>query len=184
MFDLTSRIGPGFRQVQTLIRASQIKSIQRGTIAITGATSNTATITAVSMANSRLRWLGQTYSDAATAQNMGFARLALTDATTITATVDTSPGAQTTTVSYEITEYYPGVIRSVQRGTIIGAATAALTAVVLNKTEVDYLGHTESAADGIVQYQPRLALTNPTTLTQSVVVNAATTTGYQVVQWW
>jgi hypothetical protein len=179
------RMAPGRNQVRTWLRPSAIKSIQRGTITITGAASVTATINAVVLANSTIRYLGQTYSQAAaTEQRQAFSRVELTNTTTVTGIVNTSPGAESTVVSFEVTEYFPGVIRSVQRGTIVGAATAAITSVNTARAELSYLGHTESASDGITQYMPNLVLTNATTVTQSVVVSAATTSGYQVLEWW
>ncbi len=72
-----------------------IKSIQRGSITVVAAsTSNTATITAVAVAKTELRYLGST----------GPVRLTLTNTTTITAArSDTSSDV---TVSWELTERY------------------------------------------------------------------------------
>ena len=80
-----------------------IKSIQRGTIAITSASSNTATITSVDTAKTELRLLGYSVNNTGTQQHVP--RITLTNATTVTATRDTSAG-DTTTVSFELTEYY------------------------------------------------------------------------------
>lgn len=80
-----------------------IKSIQRGTIAISSAASNTATITSVDTAKSELRALGYTVSSAGDQQYVP--RITLTNATTITANRIASDSI-TTTVSWEITEYY------------------------------------------------------------------------------
>lgn len=84
-------------------RARVIKSIQRGTITITSATSNTATLSpAVDTTRTELRVLGQTSS----ADDRTYsARTVLTDGTTVTATRVNS-GSATTVVSFEITEYY------------------------------------------------------------------------------
>lgn len=183
---MSHRFGPRTRTSSSAVLQwgrSPVIGVQRGTIAITGATSNTATIAAVNLNNAVIRYLGQTYTAAATEQNKAFARVELTNATTVTASVNTSPGAETTSVDFEVTEYLPGVIKSVQRGTVVGAATAAITAVDMTKSDLHYLGHTESAADGITQYLPRLSLSTATLITQSVVVSAATTSGYQVVEW-
>lgn len=88
-------------------RLAAIKSLVRGTIAVSasggGATSATATIAAVTMAKSELRMLGFTYSSAETAGNP---RIDLTNTTTITANCGlTATGLVTCTVSYELTEY-------------------------------------------------------------------------------
>ncbi len=78
-----------------------IKSIQRGTITITGAvTSQTATITSVDTTKSQLRMLGCSVT---TSVNE-IAYLALTNAPTITATRAAS--ANTTVISWELTETY------------------------------------------------------------------------------
>ena len=83
---------------------SGIKSVQRGTITINaGAASNTATVTAVDTAKSVLSLLGWTAS--ANVSTSGPGRLALTNATTITATRSGSP-ADTAVYSYELVEYY------------------------------------------------------------------------------
>lgn len=79
-----------------------IKSIQRGTISITGTNlTNTATITAVNTAKAELRLVGQSTTSSVLPS---FAYLQLTDSTTITAT-RLSSSSSTTTVSYEVTEF-------------------------------------------------------------------------------
>lgn len=161
----------------------RVKSIQRGTITITGATSNTATISTVDPANSRLRHLGQTYDTSSVRADRARVRLALTNATTITATVNTSPGAEAVTVSYEILELYPGAIKSVQRGTISGAATATIAEVNTAKSELDFLGYTTAAIDGDMVYTVKQVLTNGTTVTQTEGVAQTNVGGYQVVEW-
>ena len=78
-----------------------IKSIQRGTIAITGAASSqTATITSVDTTKTQLRMLGASVTT--NVNEMPY--IVLTNATTITATRVGS--ANTTTVSWELTENY------------------------------------------------------------------------------
>ena len=79
-----------------------IKSIQRGVINITaGNAAATATITAVVTAKSKLMYLGQRKD---TANADGWARLALTNTTTITATrVATDAN---TYIGYQVVEYY------------------------------------------------------------------------------
>lgn len=77
-----------------------VKSIQRGTIAITnGNSSAAATITSVATAKSELRFLGA--DSAAAAQ---FAYLVLTNGTTVTATRAGTSG--NLTVSFEVTEFF------------------------------------------------------------------------------
>jgi hypothetical protein len=164
---------------------SLIRSVQRGTISIAAASaSNTATITTVDMANSRLQFLGYSNNNAAAAPNASATRLALTNSTTITATRVTT-GASDNVVAYQIIEYCPGVIRSVQRGTISlnpgPTATATITTVNSNTTALDYLGcSVDNALDTLFI---RLALTNSTTVTgtSSNAANASTVS-YQVVE--
>ncbi len=175
----------------TLARWTQpgfVKSVQRGTIAITAATSNTATITAVDPSNSRLRFLG---SSITANDNDAQARMLLTftNGTTITATVTTSPGADTATASFEVTEYYPGVIKSIQRGTITTASvlsnTATITGINVLKADLDLLGQTSNLANFADSTTPYLVLTNSTTVTANigVITGGTQITGFQVVEW-
>lgn len=164
---------------------SLIKSIQRGTIAVTTPSlSNTATITAVNMDRSRLRYLSlKTTGGGANAPT----RLTLTNATTITAN-RSAEGGQDSTVSFEVTEYQPGVLKSVQRGTItLGPAansnTATITAVNMAKTELNWLGLETDDATGSDQFS-EVVLTNATTITATRITSTGTTIiSYEVVEW-
>lgn len=165
---------------------SLVKSIQRNTITITGATSNTRTIEAVDLNNSRLRLLGRTFTAGSGNGQDSFARLALTNATTVTASVVASPGAESVVVSFEVIEYVPGVIKSVRRDTITTpATTATIPAVNPAKSEVDHLGNTTNSggANTVATQTTRLALTNGTTVTASAGVDDGQVTGFQVVEW-
>lgn len=86
--------------------ATQIKSIQRGTITISSAvTSNTATITAVTMAKSIVVSGGFTVDDTyAAGPEEYMVRLVLTNTTTVTA----SKGVSGTgiTIAYQVIEFY------------------------------------------------------------------------------
>jgi len=160
-----------------------IKSVQRGTIAITGGTSNTATITAVSTANSLVHYLCQSCSLLGANGNIVFARVDLTNSTTVTASVNTSPGANTTTVGYEVIEFYPGVIKTLQRGTVAqGASPATITSVNTVKSYIDYLGFTDVVGVPSSDVCERLALASATTV--SIVTGDADSqvVGFQVVE--
>lgn len=89
-------------------RLGAINLIQRGTIVINDdATSNTATITTVATARSVLSHLGATAA-ISNAVNEALSRLALTNATTITATRDVVSGVGTSTdltIGYQVVEY-------------------------------------------------------------------------------
>lgn len=84
---------------------SQIKSIQRGTITISGSASATATITAVNTSKSELRFLGaRTIDD--TVNAWGTSTIELTNSTTITARWYSAAFPNANNVSWELTEFY------------------------------------------------------------------------------
>lgn len=163
-----------------------IKSIQRGTIVVANAAStNTAAITAVDTNNAILRHLGSTIGG--TDHTDSDIRLDLTNGTTITATRAGTSGA--VTVSYEIVEFYPGVIKSIQRGTIttngVASNTATITSVDTTKAECHMLGYSDNATASSANSMTRLALTNATTVTVTCGSSAALqNTNYQVVEYY
>lgn len=169
--------------------SARIKSIQRGTIAIAGgATSNTATITSVDTANTRLVFLGILDASGDTTPDIVACRIALTNATTVTATVNTV-GAGNRTVSYEVVEYFPGAIKTIQRGTFATTGsttgTATISSVDTTRTTLDYLGFSTTFSGGTVVGQAlgELVLTNATTVTFNGLGNQNRTVSYQVVEW-
>lgn len=164
------------------VRGTTIRSVQRGTIAIAPASaSNTATITSVTVAHSRLRLLGYGISAASTNDKLS-ARIVFTNATTITAVVNTATDV-TVTVSFEVVEYWPGVVRSIQRGTVAGNTTATIGAVRTETSEVDWLGGSGSDANTNITTVGRVTLTNATTVTGTSAGGANDTIGFQVVEW-
>lgn len=80
-----------------------IKSIQRGTITLASVSSNTATITAVDIAKSVLIHMGWS-SDTDSAKQAVY--LSLTNSTTVTANRGEAGATGTSTVSYEVVEFY------------------------------------------------------------------------------
>lgn len=83
-----------------------IKAIYRGTIEIIGAAtySNTATIAAVDINKSIISFLGAEQDDYG---DFKFARVELTNATTVTAYRNgISAAGATTTIGYQVVEYY------------------------------------------------------------------------------
>lgn len=80
-----------------------LKSIQRGTIALTGVSSNTATITSVDTSKSVLIFLGMLTAELSSPQRIT-TRLTLTDATTVTAS--RAVGTGNNTISYQVVEHY------------------------------------------------------------------------------
>lgn len=177
-----------FPQMEGAYRASLVKSIQRGTITVSAATSNTATITSVSTANTRLKLLGNTADQNDQDMTRAFCRLALTNATTVTASKGSATGANI--VSWEAVEYWPGVLKSIQRGTIVftnggtNTPTATITAVTTSKAEIDDLGVEQGNNGTNTNIFANLVLTNTTTVTATRNAPSSTPTrGFQVVEW-
>lgn len=160
------RGGAGFELFNGMQVPSLIKSIQRGTITLTG-TSNTATIGAVNPSNTLLRIVGTTTDTGGGASSR--IRITLTNSTTITATRASDGGGTTVAVAYEVVEYYHGIIQAIQRGTIGLTApatsnTATINVVNVNKTELRSLGSSGTGATH-PELDTRLELTNSTTVT-------------------
>lgn len=173
----TRLLGPGWSsRVSQWMMRSQIKSIQRGVTAGLAA----STINAVVMANSRLRLLGwQNNNDT---QDLDFVLLTFTNNTTITPSATTAGGI--VGVSFEVTEYQPGVIKSIQRATMGSNTTATITAVDVTKSEIDFLGNVTSDATLADFAHCSVRLTNSTTVTSSLAGGAGgITAGFQVVEW-
>lgn len=126
---------------------SIINRIQAYSITIpTGATSATATITAVNTSNSKLYRDGFSVSGNVT-PNKFAVRVEQTDATTITAYRNTSDASETVTVSGFVNDYISGVITNNQRGTISlssgnTAVSQAITSSSTTLTEGTSLGQT------------------------------------------
>ena len=182
-----------FSRVGQLTQRSLIKAIQRGTITLAnGQATNTATITSVVTGNTRLVYCGNNSTNAGgggTGTSPCFVRIDLTNATTITATrIDSVDPA---IVSYEAIEYWPGVLRTVQRGTVVataavsGTATLGTTLQTITKATLDVLGwnaNTTLSADNFLGY---VDLTNTTTVTITRIgTNNNLTAGYQVCEWY
>lgn len=170
-------------------RRQLVKSVQRGTITLAAVTSNTATITAVSTNNALLANLGTSLAGSGvTNPQVNNVILTFTNATTITATRTTGTG--TVVVSYEVVEYFPGVLKSVQRGTIaltaVTSNTATITTVDTTRTLDTQLGVLADSNDAPDAFYARLALTNATTLTASIGAASigTITVGYQVAEYY
>lgn len=163
-----------------------IKSVQRGSISIAGAFSATATISAIVLANSLIVYGGHTTDDAGTTMPVTTAAVELTNTTTVTASNGLNSGTQI--VAYEVIEFYPGVLRSVQRGTIsVGGAatsvTATITSVDITKASAFFLGYTIAVIAQNNLHHVRVVLTNSTTVTATVAaVGGGNVAGYQVVE--
>lgn len=167
----------------------QIKSIQYGSIALGAVASGTATISAVSLADSVLISLGSQSAHLEAIQFCG--RIALTNATTVTLT-----RVGTTDVSmvhgFAVLEFQSGVIRRRGQGTITipdaaNSATATIGAVTMAKTMLLNLGQSfnTTGTQPSTYWDCRLALTDATTITASRGGNTAglnPTVGYYFVE--
>lgn len=175
-------------------QASPIKLIQRGTISIAaGATSGTASINSVIQENCRMRFLNFTSDNVADGGTDGstlFCRATLTSSTVVTAVRNSSDPSYGRVISFEVTEYNPGYIKSIQRGTVVMAgvtsATATITAVDPNKSEVDWLGWmTNFTAPSNNVWCSKCVLTNATTVTGTVINSAGSITqNFQVTEFY
>jgi hypothetical protein len=152
-------------------RPLQIKSIQRGTITLTGVASNTATISSVDTANAYVAYLGHKDSDTVGNNADNWVRLDLTNATTVTATRAGSTG--NVVVSFEVVEYYPGRLRSLQtvsititNGNASNTATLGTTLQSTAKAVIIWAGNSSSpTAVAPDSGWGKLVLTNTTTVT-------------------
>lgn len=165
--------------------ASGVNSIQAGTIAIgVGATSNTATISAVG-ANAFVIWLGASTAVTSLAYDVTQAPLVLTNSTTVTANCVL---ASTMTVSYMVVDLDSTIIDTVQARALTNATastsyTDTITSIDTTRTLLIYNGMLGSTL-GIGNTALTNVLTNATTVTLTRVSNSAVTrtSYYTVVQ--
>lgn len=175
-------------------QSSLIASVQRGTISLNAATSATATITAVNTAYSVVQFLNYstTYQNGPNGtQSRDYKpRLELTNSTTVTASKNLATGSNDT-VPYEVIEFMPGAVRSVQKGTIqfsgLASYTATITSVNSAKSLLFHLGSSDpmtNTYDVPNYFNAALVLTNDTTVTASTGVGSGLLVGYQVVEFY
>ena len=162
-------------------RPSIIKSIQHVQITIAASsTSNTATITSVDT-NYTAILLSGFQSGTSTSSANAFPRAVLTNATTVTATRDTS-STNTVTISVAVIEFQSWVLASnVQRGTIsltsVASNTATISSVTTSRAVVLSGGYTTTTGGSSTSLYTNLELTNSTTVTAA----RTGTTGTNVV---
>ena len=172
----TRASGQGLSLVSTWMRQGVIRSIQTGSIDLNNVTSNTAPINVVNLANTVLISLGSRHNLGSSVSQTCTYHLQLTNSTTVTATRFTSD-ANTFAVGYAVVEFLPGIIRSVQSGTIeLNGSTSntfPITAVNTAKAFVIHLGtrYNTVAAANVNQRDSILTLTNATTVTASCFVD-------------
>lgn len=149
--------------------SSAVVSIQSGTITVTG-TSNTATISSVTTANSAVFYLGQSSSSATTGgSSVFYTDLTLTNATTVTAKTNTSLGAPGNIIGFAVIQFQAAIINNIQQFSLTTATAATsitqtITSVVTANTMIAY-GNSTSAVNGYTNAIYILSLTNSTTVT-------------------
>lgn len=155
--------------------------MQYGTASIASAAgSGTATITAVDTANATVVFLGFS-EDTNTDPGNFFPRVSLTNATTVTATRSATP-VPAVVLSFVVIEWAPGILRSIQTGTIALAAvstTATITAVDTTKTLLIFNNAQASTGQSDALFS-RLTLTNGTTITATRNTNFSSITAAYV----
>lgn len=153
--------------------ASAIRSMQYGSIDLTGVTSNPATITSVNTASAVVVFLGATGGSVDTNTATHSCRVALTNATTVTAFINTSPGA-TMTVKFVVIEFHPRLVKSIQAVNRGGSGAITITSVDTTKTVVFLLGLTSTDTSANIQaILASATLTNATTVTIACGANAS-----------
>lgn len=169
-----------------------VKSVQHGSITLNATeTSDTAAITSVDTTNSMILYLSA-MRDGIPDTNWDdiMSKVELTNATTVTAS-RIGP-ALLSYVKFCVVEFYPGLVKSNQSGTIAitgTSNTATITAVDTAKSICVYLGNTSTTASSAIQYinsaLVRVTLTNTTTVTGTRDgSDDAATVGYQVVEFY
>jgi len=152
--------------------SAAIASVQAGTITIaTSATSGTATISSVSTSNSAVFYLGFTCHGVINSSANCCPAIALTNATTVTASRNTSSSGESVTVGYCVVNFASGVVNSVQPMTATlttanASDTQTISSVNTGNALVLYNGVLTSTTSYDVFFY-NLQLTNSTTVTLS-----------------
>lgn len=154
--------------------SSLIRSIQAGTMTAVYPANATGTIAAVDTANSIVYLLGLTQSNANNNYAVATGGVELTNSTTVTGYQSISGGADMV-FSFVVVEYHPGIVKSIQAGTIAvgggASATATVTAVNTAKSMLVWRGFKMStgAAPNTDAWATKTVLTNATTVTANRV---------------
>lgn len=174
-------------------RPGLVISVQAGTINLNGATSGTATITAVTLAQSLIFMPGMPTSatvDGFASSNL--ARIELTNTTTVTASRFTSE-AVAFLVPYVVVQFAPGVLRTVSRGTMDLNGVTSQTATISPslRDPLKAIAISLGVAVNVNTLNPlnewiRLTVTSSTVVTGTVNTAQAVSMvqGYQVVEWY
>jgi hypothetical protein len=195
---VTASRGDAFTNTATVgfvvveFQAAYVDSVQQVSITIAaGSTSNTASISSIDTSRSVLVFKGNTMTDAQNA-NTALARVSLTNATTVTATRNTSSASFPTSVKATVIQFASGVIHSIQRGTITIATSSAsqvdsITAIDTAKTAIFYGGVTSTSTSIFDENSvfPTISLSSTTTITATrgnADAASSLTVAYQVVR--
>lgn len=175
----------GMWKASSYAPSSYIRSIQNGSITIaSGSTSNTATISSVTTANTWLKYDGVTATSTSNVQSVA-TRITLTNSTTVTATRGAS-NSDAVTVYFSVVEFSSGV-NSIQYGTVaVSAAQTSNTATISSVGATSFVGWLGSSSATSQTSYSRVAtsvdLTNSTTVTGHIgLTTSAMTIGFVVV---
>lgn len=140
---------------------------QRGTITLTAATSNTATITSAVTANTAVLYGGYTTNFGGSAASNLWTRLNLTNSTTVTAT----RGAATSnvTIAFEVLQFAAGILKSATQETTTtltaaASANATISAVTMANTMVAFGGFSGTNSNDDRSKNPYAQLTSTTNI--------------------
>jgi len=151
-----------------------VQSVQRGAITLPdGTASATATITAVDPLRTVVRSLGFSATAPVTTAAENTFAVVLTNATTVTGSRQTGGSPASEVIgSYEAIQYAPGVIKSIQVGTVTIlngnlSATAMITQLSnLSRTQIEVRGKFfDNAIEASANNAARVVLTDNVTVT-------------------
>lgn len=155
-----------------------IQSLQSGTVTLTAATSNTATLSSVTTANAVPFYTGHTTTNAGANPAVVEGYVQVTSATQLTGTRNT--GTANMTLYYTVLEFKSGVLNSaIQQFTATipsgsASATPAITSVNTSYTMLSWCNWTASSTSWASQ-EPGVRLSASNQLTVTRTANSATT---------
>jgi hypothetical protein len=167
--------------------SSYVNSVQHVSITIpTGAASATATISPVG--SLAFIMFGGFRTTTATATNVGFARVELTNATTVTAYRQSSSGSDTVNVWCDVVDATSNLVASVQAGSVTMASgvvsdTATIAATNASHTVIHQLGLTSTQASlNLTALETVISLSGTTVTAERQTSSGALTVGYVVIE--
>lgn len=146
--------------------AAMATPVQYGSITMNSVATNTATISAVTLNNAAIMYLGQQYSGTTFGSN-AYSSIELTNSTTVTTSRDNSGG--TVIINFCVVNFNPAILNSsVQRRSVTLSTNGTsindtITSVATGQTMLWYGGF-QSGVSGSNSAIMRLSLTNGTTV--------------------